>query len=415
MSFSFSKSTGHSRHPTHTLSIIVTYTPAQAEIIYSLGLGLDLDRVARGLRSDLNRFKLPHPPRAHINVPTRDGIEFFYSTRQNSVLFLPFLSFWGKTNADAWQHLYSIVIDRFDLTLFEEHELRMHGHGPSHRKSYKLKDTPETRLLKAECFIEEMELEVSKTVRLPFHPIIPIPIPAAPDPFTWRPELESPFQQQRHNNRSLSPPPRRRDRENSFTRDSPPPYRSLRRRLDSSEDSVSVSSYPRDRKTSKSKKNGLKKKKSSNSLKRKKPEPPKPIIYSESPPDGQNPSVHSDYYGPALPPTPPLPLPNENEMEMETKANMVARLTRGYWDLRSQMREEAGRGMGIQALLQRPEPNSDLSSLTEQVNQMTVLVEEERAALRMAEDVLEDVLRECAEPLVVPALLDLVLRYDWED
>ncbi|KAJ6598235.1 hypothetical protein DFH09DRAFT_1356557 [Mycena vulgaris] len=102
----------------------------------------------------------------------------------------------------------------------------------------------------------------------------------------------------------------------------------------------------------------------------------------------------------------------------QVEPSIVARLAREYLDVQHNLRNAAVRGKSVEDQLcsfrgSLPEnernifETSDLD-LTDQVRQMKVTIQQERTKLKMAEKILEDVLRECDTPMVIPELLKMV-------
>ncbi|KAJ6498567.1 hypothetical protein C8R47DRAFT_1112121 [Mycena vitilis] len=99
----------------------------------------------------------------------------------------------------------------------------------------------------------------------------------------------------------------------------------------------------------------------------------------------------------------------------ESTVTIVARLTREFWDTRRGLANAAARGMLVESQIRAhcgPSTAADLT-LTKQVQQQLELaLENERAKLQIAEKILEDVLRECETPAIVPELLKLTEMFD---
>ncbi|KAJ7677967.1 hypothetical protein DFH06DRAFT_1167506 [Mycena polygramma] len=262
------------------------------------------------LRKDVSRFKLPHPPVANMREPTNNGIEFSYTTFDESGIFCALL--WA----------------------FEVREPH-----PAVRRAFSLKNNAIISALKARCSIVDMTLQEfdewgRETRRRPRSPSPSVP--------KWRREDRKP----------------------------------LARYNGSSERWIKHGAPTKDKKKLKVKDN--------------RPEQVADRV-SEHP-------VHED--------TSAVP---------ESTAAIVARLTREFWDTRRGLANAAARGMLVESQIRvhrGPSAAAD-STLTKQVQQQLELtLEKERAKLQVAEKILEDVLRECETPAIVPELLKLAEMFD---
>ncbi|KAJ7097607.1 hypothetical protein C8R44DRAFT_811778 [Mycena epipterygia] len=96
----------------------------------------------------------------------------------------------------------------------------------------------------------------------------------------------------------------------------------------------------------------------------------------------------------------------------ENTSSVIARLTREYWDVHRVIANAASRARFVENQLSMlgADIPEDALNVAEQLRQMELCIEEEHLKLKMAETILEDVLRECETPVVVPELLKLVVE-----
>ncbi|KAJ7220654.1 hypothetical protein GGX14DRAFT_559443 [Mycena pura] len=99
--------------------------------------------------------------------------------------------------------------------------------------------------------------------------------------------------------------------------------------------------------------------------------------------------------------------------------SIVVQLTQEYWDTRRDIVNAAARGRLAEQNLWDLGADID-AELSYGASQLLLaeqmeLIEEERVKLHMTEKILEDVLRECETPVVVPELLKLVQAWDEEE
>ncbi|KAJ7843118.1 hypothetical protein B0H14DRAFT_3456424 [Mycena olivaceomarginata] len=100
------------------------------------------------------------------------------------------------------------------------------------------------------------------------------------------------------------------------------------------------------------------------------------------------------------------------------KTLVVARLTREYWDTRRNLSNAAARGMSIEnqlSTLAADIKSSPDFNFSEQIGPLGLTLVNERTKLEAAAKLLEDVLRECENPVVVPELLKLAEMYDEDE
>ncbi|KAJ7489175.1 hypothetical protein FB451DRAFT_1390349 [Mycena latifolia] len=329
------------------LIVRIKYTSFKARDL----MAMDQQESRQALLADLDRFKLPHPPMANVQEPTKDGIEFFWRTFDGSPLF------------DATLRTFDIV----NLAV---------------RRSFVMKSDSWTNSLKKARYVQDMTMEEP-----PEQPTAPCAESA-----TVQDQFHSPPEQPTasYNRRSYSPPRRAqspRAFKTSFRRESAPrkplgPYNGSK--VNNWEDRHSGPKYI--------------------------PMKFKRINDSDYDDDGTTDSGAADlFYGPEEAPLP---------VKLENTSSTFARLAREYLDVSRGIQNAAARGVSAEEQLlalgaKIPEDEqsfigaSDLD-LGEQVQEMELIIEHERIKLKLAEMILEDVLRECATPVVIPELLKMM-------
>ncbi|KAJ7176790.1 hypothetical protein C8R46DRAFT_1077332 [Mycena filopes] len=411
------------------LTMRIEYTPPKAAWLMTL----DNSQMAAALRSDCDPFKLPHPPAVNIRPPTKEGIEFFWSTYDGSKLFTD-------------------IIRAFDV----EHLAA--------RRSFKLKESAYVQTLKSGRSIVHMTLEESFEPGRPpssrAHPRLcsPLPSPRALEGDT-KPKAEQKSKRQRVrsprpslpavNNRHIprrplarhngsprsyfksekerSPSPGYSYPSRSRSRSRSPKYRRNDSRSPSPHyrraSSRSRSPPYRRRNASRSSSPGRKRRSwrsrspsygSDNDSHRRGRRAPYNGNRSRSPPRERSP----EYYGPEPPPASshhPTPPPTSSMKTTVESGNssIVARLTREYHATRRDIAAAAARGRAVAGQLAvlsaTSVPMLGLGTqLDDAVKQLALRVADEYLRLRAAEEILGDVLRECERPVVVPGLLALV-------
>ncbi|KAJ7267249.1 hypothetical protein C8J57DRAFT_1717660 [Mycena rebaudengoi] len=111
---------------------------------------------------------------------------------------------------------------------------------------------------------------------------------------------------------------------------------------------------------------------------------------------------------------PQLGKPASNDSAAPNDASTLVRLTREYWDTRRNIAAAAARGDFIEqqlrllgATVAAKEEMHRYESLDSQLKRLEIETKEERARRKMAEVILEEVRRECEEPLIIPKLLKM--------
>ncbi|KAJ7489183.1 hypothetical protein FB451DRAFT_1223993 [Mycena latifolia] len=289
------------------------------------------------LRSDLDHFKLPHPPVANIHKPTKEGIVLFWKTYDVSPLFL------------ATLRTFDIVSLPYEV-----------------RRSFAVKTGKEMDDLKDKCFVDDMTME----------------------------EIED-YEHLEYGQCPYSPPRRAR---------SP----SVKTTLKTTSRSIKTTSRRESpRRPLASKTNTWKGRHGTPKLSPMKSEK----INSKNCDDEgtTNSGPNNLWYEPG---GAPLPIKPENT------SSVVARLVREYLDVLCTIQSAAARGViteeqlaSLGAKIAEDGGNflgpSNLG-LAEQIKEKELIIERERIKLKMAEKTLQDVLRECETPVVIPELLRMV-------
>ncbi|KAF8201334.1 hypothetical protein K438DRAFT_1965833 [Mycena galopus ATCC 62051] len=325
------------------LTIRIEYVKWKADYLMSV----ERARMAQILRSDLTHFKLPHPAAASIGTPTESGIEFSYTTKYGSRLFMDVL------------HTFEIQKSGVRRKLFMKKDATMNS-------------------LKTLCSIEHMTLEQTEV--------------------DWR---SLPNLKDRPRARSLSPP---RDSYRSPRSSSPPRSRYRSPRSPSPPRnryrSPSVNNWRRIERKPFARYNG-----SSDHEKRPPPKNLKWIRDKKTKLDENR--VDSTE--------------RRNKAATPAQKLAVARLTREYWDTRWDLSNAAARGILLETQLLTLGADLAGSSgaqdldFAEQIRQLELTLEDERSKCHTVEKLLEDMLRECETPVVVPQLIKLAEMCDEDE
>ncbi|KAJ7705593.1 hypothetical protein B0H17DRAFT_1193248 [Mycena rosella] len=299
------------------LTVRIKYAPYKAKDLAEM----NKHELMEILRSDLDRFKLPHPPTMNVR-DTSCGVEFFWITHNGSPLF------------KAALRAFEIVNPR------------------DFRRTFVMRSGREIEELKEKCFVDDMTMESENSVKM-----------------------------------YGSPSPEKRERSPRLSRRSESPRRPL------GPYNGSARNNWRDR----------------HSGPKYIPMQFKRVNYADSDYSDSRSSTCDEGRVP--------------QDQAAKTSSIVARLVREYLDVYSAIRNAAGRGVSAEEKLASlgakiPDEQSffgasesDLN-LSEQVRQMELIMAHERAKLKLAEKILEDVLRECDTPVVIPELLKLVLSRD---
>ncbi|KAJ7040985.1 hypothetical protein C8F04DRAFT_1081272, partial [Mycena alexandri] len=429
------------------LTMRIEYTPSKAAWL----MPLDETRLAAAVRADCDPFKLPHPPAANIRKSTNEGIEFFWSTFDESKLFQDVIRMFdvdhlpGMRVFSLKETAYIDILKRersiVHLTLEESFELGRPPPPPPRPRLPSLTQLP--KLLEDDTKLAKQK---TKTKRQPgpwpFLPAVndwhvPRRRPLARYNGSPRSYFKSEEQDRsislygsRQRSRSRSPKYRSRSCSPKYRRRTSRPYSPDNRRSRSPDHRRKDS-----RSRSRSRSPGY-----SDSHKRGRFKPQysrdrsSRCAFSPSPPRKSETSrirSEPEYHDSELPPP-----PSKTASDPKTKSSLantgtgiinvdistpsiVARLTREYAATRRDIANAAARGRlleGQLALLSGGAPVADASPQVACVAlALRARIASEQLKLQGAEKVLGDVLRECARPVVVPGLLGLLRAWEVED
>ncbi|KAJ6482511.1 hypothetical protein C8R45DRAFT_1215285 [Mycena sanguinolenta] len=354
------------------LTIQIQYTRSKAKCL----VDENPEKMGRLLLADLDRFKLPHPPKASIQAPTHHGIEFYYTTKAQSPLF------WA-------------VMRTFDM-------LQLAG-----SRKYMMKNNAEIDALKTACFIEHMTLEETEVKWTSIRP-----------PKAELRRAQSLSLPRRSSRRSPSPVPSvnnwlPRPREKSRRSPSPVPsvssWRPSRRSSRRSPSPVtSVNSRrPPHRQSSRRSRSPVPSVDNWRGVDRKPLRRHNSSIarWAKNVPSKDKLKVDQNRVHPKAD-LPKTESPSKKTV-VAVKNPSIARLTREYWNTRWELWNDAARGILVETQLSNFGAEVDDVNFTEQISQLEATLETERTKLHAIEMLFEDVLRECETPVLVPELLKL--------